>query len=265
MIPCGETDGADGPELGSPYGGSFGGWATGPGLAAADHEALLDATIAWARERGFRALLVSSRPAPYRIHGEGAEFALASRGGTVIARDVTHVAPLAGTESDVRGRIRGTSRRGARKAEKLGTTTRLGDAEDLAGFHALLAEDRARFGALPTHTAEELEDIRARRPGDLHLVLAENGGRLVGGSLLFRATGRVALGFYSARAAVPEAERCMNLVTERALVEMHARGYEWLDFGTSSVGGELNAGLSEFKEGFGGMPFVRETWRVEIR
>ena len=117
---------------------------------------------------------------------------------------------------------------------------------------------------LLTHTAEELAELARRRPDDLHLVLAENAGELVGGSLLFRATPRVALGFYTARADVPAAERCMNLVTERCLVEAHARGYRWLDFGTSSVGGELNRGLAEFKEGFGGVPYVRETWRVAV-
>jgi hypothetical protein len=233
-------------------------------VSTGDHVDLLSALVTWAREREFTAIFVSSRPSPYRVYGDGAEFALAQAGARVVARDVTHATSLAGDEDALRARIRGSSRRGARKAERLGTVIRHGGPSDLAAYHALLAEDRARLGATPTHSAAELADLWERRPDDAHLLLAENDGELVGGSMLFRATPRVALGFYLARAESPAAERCTNLLCEAALRSTHESGYEWLDWGTSSIGGEFNRGLSEFKEGFGGVPFVRETWRLDL-
>jgi hypothetical protein len=264
VIPLAENEGDDAPTLGSPYGGSFGGFACGPGLAAADHLALLDALVEYTRAAGFARLRISSRPSLYRIHGDGAEYALGRRGGRVTGREVTHVADLRGGEDAVRGRIRGTSRRGARKAERIGTTVREGDAADLPAFHAVLAQDRARLGATPTHTREELEAIFAVRPADTRLWLAENEGHCVGGKLVFRATPTVALGFYTARADDPASERCTSLLTEAAMLALAADGFSFLDYGTSSIGGELNPGLSEFKEGFGGVPYLRETWRLEL-
>ena len=264
LIPLAENEGDDVPTLGSPYGGSFGGFASAAGLAAADHLALLDALADYAREAGCGRLRISSRPSPYRIHGDGAEYALGQRGGVVTGREVTHIADLRGGEEAVRARIRGSSRRGARKAERIGTTVRTGGTSDLAAFHEVLAQDRGRLGATPTHTLGELEAIFAARPADCRLWLAENEGRCVGGKLVFRATPAIALGFYTARADDPAAERCTNLLTEAAMLALAAEGTSFLDYGTSSIGGELNPGLSEFKEGFGGVPFVRETWRLDL-
>lgn len=265
VLPAAAGDGDAEGGLGSPYGGSFGGFATAPGLGAAACDALVGALADYARAEGFASVWLSSRPAPYRIHGDGVEFALARRGATVVRREVTHIADLSGREEDVQARVRGTSRRGARKAERLGTTVREGTAEDLRAFHDLLAADRARLDAAPTHTLADLRFLFAARPGDLTLLLAENAAEPVGGILLFRATARIALSFYTARSDSPRAERCMNLLTEQALLRCRAAGCTGLDYGTSSIGGVLNEGLAGFKEGFGGVPHVRETWRLPLR
>lgn len=264
VLPAAAGDGDAEGGLGTPYGGSFGGFAIAPGLGASGCDALAGALAAYARAEGFSTLWVSSRPAPYRIHGDGVEFALARRGAQVVRREITHIADLEGPEDAMLARVRGTSRRGARKAERLGTVVREGTAADLDAFHALLSADRARMDALPTHTLRDLRFLFAARPADFRLLLAENASELVGGILVFRATPRVALSFYTARSESPRAERCMNLLTEHALVRCRAQGYRFLDYGTSSIGGVLNEGLSGFKEGFGGVPHVRETWRLPL-
>lgn len=264
VIPTAAGDGEAQGGLGSPYGGSLGGWATAPGLGAADHRDLLEVLSRYARAEGFDSLWISGRPGPYRVHGDGAEFALQAAGARIVRQDVTHIADVTGDADAVQARVRGTSRRGARKAERLGTTTRAGERHELTAFHELVTADRARLDAAPTHTLAELEHLWDDRPTDYHLEVAENDGELVGAVLLFRATPDIALSFYTARADVPAAERCMNLLMEAALLDANQRGYRWLDFGTSSILGELNPGLSLFKEGFGGIPFVRETWRLPL-
>ena len=265
VIPLAEGEDESTGGLGSPYGGSFGGFATSPGLGAVEAGALVDALRQYALAGGFRTLWISSKPAPYRTHGDGIEFALACRGARVVRREITHIAELRGGEEALVERMRGTSRRGARKAERLGTVVREGAGQDLPAFHALLAADRGRMGATPTHSLADLQFLLAARPADFLLLLAENAGELVGGILLFRATATVALSFYTARADAPAAERCMNLLSESALLRCRAHGYRFLDYGTSSIDGVVNVGLSGFKEGFGGLPFLRETWRLDLR
>jgi len=264
IISLAEEDGEGGRELRSPYGGSFGGWVTAAGLDGDEHEALLEALVVHARELGCTALCLGSLPAPYRTDGEWADFALRRRGARVARQEITHVVPLDGSEEDVRGRLRPKARRSARKAERLGTAVRAGGADDLPAFHDLLVADRARLDATPTHTLAELQDLTRRRPGDLRLFLAENAGRLVGGVLTFCCSPRIGMDFYSVRADVPEAERCVHLLPEHCLVDARARGHAWFDLGTSSLGGEPIPGLCRFKESLGALPFVRATWRLEL-
>ncbi|MCI0346917.1 MAG: GNAT family N-acetyltransferase, partial [Chloroflexi bacterium] len=150
--------------------------------------------------------------------GDLAELALIANGAVIVGEECTHVVDLRGSEEDLRARMAGASKRGARKAERLGTTVRAGGAEDFARFHPLVAESAARKGVPPTHTLEELRAIHDRFPGALALHLAENDGRLVGGVLVFRCNARAALSFYAVRAETPEASRAMDLLMERAIV-----------------------------------------------
>lgn len=264
LVPFAEGDEDSPRSLGTPFGGSFGGLAAAPGLGAPDHVAILDAICDYAESEGYARLWISSRPTPYRVLGDGFEFALHLRGAEVTAREVTHIADLRGDEEARRGRVRGSSRRGASKAERLGTEVTIGGPADLPEFHAVLTEDRARFGARPTHSLAELQFLFERRPDDYHLYVARNANEVVGGKLVFRAVATIGLGFYTAKTSSEKAERCTNLLTAFALEDLAARGYRWLDLGTSSLRGELNPGLSEFKEGFGGRPFLRETWRLDL-
>ncbi len=248
----------------SPYGGSFGGWATDPGVTAEEHIELVGGVMGKAREAGMSAVTIATLPAPYLSQGDLAELALIANGAVIVGEECTHVVDLRGSEEDLRARMAGASKRGARKAERLGTTVRAGGAEDFARFHPLVAESAARKGVPPTHTLEELRAIHDRFPGALALHLAENDGRLVGGVLVFRCNARAALSFYAVRAETPEASRAMDLLMERAIVEAQRAGHELLDLGTTTIGGRPNPGLATFKEEWGGRPYVRRQWRVNL-
>jgi hypothetical protein len=62
VIPLADGEGESDGDVASPYGGSFGGFACVAGLGAAEHTALLDAVLAWARERGYGSLWISAPP-----------------------------------------------------------------------------------------------------------------------------------------------------------------------------------------------------------
>lgn len=264
VVSFAEIDESGGLELASPYGASFGGWVASPELDAEGNVELLRLLVDYARSAGARALRIGSRPAPYRSGGDLAEFALVTCGARITRQEITHIVPLEGSTDDVRGRLRPSSRRAVRKAEKTGTEVRRGGVADLERFYALLTEDLARKDARPTHTLPELEDLFQRLPDGFHLHLAECDGTLAGGNLLVRCSSRIWLSFYVARVEGAAADRCAHLLMERAVFAAHAHGCTWLDLGTTSIQGVLNPGLCQFKEGFGGIPFQRLTWRLEI-
>jgi hypothetical protein len=248
----------------SPYGGSFGGWATDAGVTLEEHVELVAAVMKEARAAGARALTIATLPAPYLTQGDLAELALVSNGAQCAGEECTHVVDLRGSEEELRARIAGASKRGARKAERLGTAARAGGPEDLARFHALVTESKRELNAAPTHTLEELRAIAGRFPDALTLHVAENAGQLVGGILVFRCNDRAALSFYAIRAQIPEANRAMDLLMERAILDAHRAGHAIFDLGTTTIEGRPNPGLATFKEEWGGRPFVRRRWTMNL-
>ena len=87
----------------------------------------------------------------------------------------------------------------------------------------------------------------------------------VAGAWLLAANDRVGLSFYVCQDRRYRRLRATNLVMLRALEWARASGFEELDLGTSSIGGELNEGLATFKEAHGGVRFSRETFERVVR
>ena len=55
--------------------------------------------------------------------------------------------------------------------------------------------------------------------------------------------------------------RPINYLVCEVSRQAYEEGFTALDLGTTSDGGALNAGLSHFKEGLGGRPFLRRRFR----
>lgn len=258
MISLAESEG--GTALRSPYGGSFGGWAVRPGLAAPDQRGLVEGLRRYAAREGFARIRIGSLPAPYRIGGEWIEFFLRAAGGHVVAEEITHLVPLG---SDAARRERGSARRHARRAERLGVKVVRGGVDDLPAFHAMLRADKARKGATPTHDLDELRFLFRRRPDDFALRLAVRSAELLAGILVVHASPRIPMVFYAVRGPADRPYDSPSLLYEHIVAEARGRGCTWVDLGTSSIGGEVNGTLSAFKESLGGVPFLRSTWEVE--
>lgn len=285
VIALAEAETADATWLVSPYGASLGGWVTAPTLRGEDHRELADRLRRYALDHAFDGVAIGARPTPYHSHGEWLEFAWGQCGAECARREINHFVPL---EGDVAARMRGSARRSARKAERDGVEIRSVTGEgngvaiaaagshplrtdagqrdsDLEAFHRMLARDKAHKNSAPTHTLPELRDLFARFPSEFELLLAEQGGSLRAGLLVIRSSPRIPMVFYCARPIQQGSHGAVNLLYERAAFDAAERGARWLDLGTSSIGGRVNAGLSWFKESVGGVPFVRATWRLDLR
>lgn len=245
-------------------GASFGGPVLPADADADTAAAAIAGMLDEAKLRGYRRVRVTPPPPLYEEGEAGiVRGALLAAGFRVERCEVFQAAPLAGKEpADL---LSGPARRGAAKAERERVEVRPETA--FAEFHALLERDRAAVGASPVHSAAELADLGARFADRQALLLARLDGELVAGTWLLRAAGRVALSFYVCQDREHRRLRATNLVQLRALDWACAQGCAYLDFGTSSIGGEINPGLFEFKEAHGGRPhdretFVRDVWRI---
>jgi len=239
-------------------GASFG----GPVLAEdAEAGAAVAGVLEEARRRGYRRVRVTPPPPLYEKGEAGiVRSALLAAGFRAERREIFQAAPLEGkTPADL---LSGPARRGAAKAERDGVEVLPETA--FAEFHALLAMDRAAVGARPVHSAAELADLGTRFAGRQLLLLARRDGELVAGTWLLRASERIALSFYVCQDRAHRRLRATNLLQLRALEWASAQGCAYLDFGTSSIGGELNPGLFEFKEAHGGRPHDRETFARDV-
>ncbi|MCA9751224.1 MAG: GNAT family N-acetyltransferase [Gemmatimonadetes bacterium] len=251
----------------SPYGGSVGGWVVSDDVRGSDHVVLAELLHDYACAHAFDRVVLGTRPAPYRSSGEWSGFAWGERGAVCSRRDINHFVPLAG---DPQSRFRGSARRSARRAEREGLVARrlAGEnvtGDDLARAHIIVRKDKARKQARPTHSFEELRFLFRRFPDSFALRVAERpDGDWDAVLLEIRASARVSLVFYANRADEDSAHGAVNLLYERAIVEAAEAGYEWLDLGTSSIGGRVNDGLARFKESLGGVAFARESWALDV-
>lgn len=245
----------------SPAGASFGGpvFAAGTGGEAIRGVAASLAGLA-ARER-WRRLVLTPPPALYwsapEAFGDLAE-ALAAAGFREIARETSQQVPLGGDEASLWDRLDRMARKAVRRAEREGVT--VARERDWGAFHALLERNRARHGAAPTHSAEELARLDRLVGESLVLFVARKGEALAGGTLAVRANERVALNFYLAHDENFQAERPGDLLVWESLKWARREGFRHYDFGTSTLGGVMNPGLWAFKAKFGALDHARVTW-----
>ena len=249
----------DGETWWSGAGASFG----GP-VVAGDDEGVsrgVALLLELARERGYRRVRATPPPPLYESDHSGiVRRCLLEAGFERVASDVFESVPLGAAEPA--SLLDAAARRGVGKAEREGVVVRLGD--DYRALHALLVADRAEMGTVPVHSADELEDLAARFGPRQALLLAHHDGELVAGAWLLQVNDRVGLSFYVCQDRSKRSLRATNLVMLRALEWAAKRSLVELDLGTSSTGGELNPGLSRFKEAHGGKPHERETFLREL-
>ncbi len=83
----------------------------------------------------------------------------------------------------------------------------------------------------------------------------------MGGVLLFIINPRVVLNFYLAQNEEAKEYRIANYLILKSLLWAQREGFQYYDFGTSILDGEINFGLLRFKEGFGARSYLRRILR----
>ncbi len=158
-------------------------------------------------------------------------------------------------------------RRSTRKASAAGLATRFCTREaEFRTYWEILASNLEKHGATPTHSLEEILDLRERFPGEIRLLGVFRGGEMLAGIVPFVAGARVVHVFYFASRPETQALRPLNLGVLRLIRFAAEEGTDFVNFGISTEDGgrRANLGLFRFKEGFGGSGIVRTFWRMDL-
>lgn len=261
------AEGDDKRYLKSPYGASVGGLVLPLGQSAETVLILIDRLQGHACAMGLDGIEMRLGPHLYmRQPDEHLGFALAAQGFRLVQRWLTHVLALPDDPAAV---LKLPSRRKAeyvRAAERKGAVPREVGPEYLEDFYAMLCRNRAKHGAVPTHSLPELRALFQKVPQAVRMFLCFIESKIAAGTLVFEVNAHVAYNFYPCHEDVYEYRPYHPAPLLAVHVAKHyaARQFRYLDLGPSTFDDfTLNRGAAFFKEGLGAKGFCRDTWRWE--
>jgi Acetyltransferase (GNAT) domain len=211
------------------------------------------------RRSGFASLLYKSIPYIYhRAPAEEDRYALFRADARLARRD--HLAVV-----DYRARQPRQERRmrSIRKAEKLGLIVR--ETEDLGSYWEILSANlMSRYGVQPVHSIDEIMLLRSRFPNCIRLFAAYEGDSMRAGVVLY-ISDCVCHAQYIGASDEGREQGALDIIFDH-LIASFAGVTRYFDFGTSTEhnGTFLNAGLADFKEGFGARTVVHDHYEVDL-
>lgn len=163
-----------------------------------------------------------------------------------------------------RAKLSERRRRGLKKALK-SVSVVTGTAQVRALWQVLNDNLERKHGAAPVHSAEEMEQLITRFPGEIELFCANIDGQVEAGIVVFKA--RTAWhAQYIAASEKAYSVSALDAVFDRATAEALSAGVRYFDFGTSNEceGTVLNEGLYQYKHEYGGGGAVHEYYDIDL-
>lgn len=193
----------------------------------------------------------------YRTYSETMRLSLLEQGFQCVNRDISSVVNLSG-ELPMQKRITSRARNMARKAEKSGIVRRT--RAPLEDFWTVLEKTYQEIDRKPAHTFSELQWLCRRFPDEVYVDVAYYKGVPVAGVACFVLNARVNSSFYLCQDPEFQHLQGQSLLVYHALTESHEKGFQWFDFGTSSLNMRGSENLFRFKESFGAVGLFREAY-----
>jgi hypothetical protein len=151
---------------------------------------------------------------------------------------------------------RSSTRSAVRKHVREGFTTEASDSvEDYRTFHSLLVDNLAFYDETPTHSVEELLDLRERLGQRQTLVVGrDTEGRIMAATWLIQASPSAWHTLYIVKDYEHSDHAAVPCVLLKAMQLTREAGVQYLNFGicTEDRGETMNIGLFDFKESLGG-------------
>lgn len=249
-----------GTELVSHGGLTYGGLITGTRTRAAMTLELMETLVGWARDAGYERLVYKCVPHIYhRMPAEEDLYALFRLGAKLYRRDLATALVPHNRAPYTKGR-----KWSVKRGHNSGVVVRRSD--HFAGFMNIEATLlKEKYGAVPVHTADELERLARLFPDNIKLFGAYSADSLLAGVIVYESA-QVAHAQYIASTPEGRELSALDAVLDH-LISVEYSGKAYFDFGisTEQAGQYLNLGLAENKESYGARSIVYDFYELDLR
>jgi hypothetical protein len=218
---------------------------------------IFDALIPYLKTAGTERLVYKAIPHIYhRIPAEEDLYALFRHKARLVRRDVSSTIDMQEKLPFSKGR-----KYEIKQAQKLGLEVR--QSNDFQKFMPIEEQLlRDKHDQKPVHTAAELDLLASRFPLNIKLFAAYRQGEMLAGVIVYESH-NVAHAQYIAASDEGKRSGALDLILGY-LINDHYSGKKYFDFGisTENDGYELNAGLIENKQSFGGRAIVYDFYEL---
>ena len=252
---------ADGVQLVSHAGLTYGGLIYGVDLRASDVLQIMEVLIGNYRTFGFRKIIYKAIPYIFHNYPTGEDlYALHRCGAQLVRRDLSSAIPIPN-----RLKLSDSRKNTIRKAQKAGVIVHA-DIE-VGIFHSLLTRTLLeRHGVSPVHNLRDLQFLRNLFPSRIRAFGAyrDGGDELLAGALVYD-FGNVVHSQYLASSDEGRAVGALDLLLEQLLSSFFA-DHQYFSFGISTErdGHFLNEGLVFHMEGFGARGVVHDFYEIAL-
>lgn len=245
-------------------GSSYGGFVYPESLSVQTAFDLVEALITYCESRHIDRIEMTMPPLIYHKRPTHyVDFALYKRGFQYKKREISSVIPLDFPEENILSFFKPEARTAYRRSQKLGVEVKA--IENFDGFYPILKKNLSlRHNVTPTHTLEELNQLKSLFPDRIQQMGAFVEGKIAAGVTNFYCNERVVLAFYISHDEAFQKFRPVNSLFYEIIKRSIQQGYKFLDYGIFTVNEEPNWGLGKFKESFGARGVFRDSFYLDL-
>lgn len=260
-------DEADGKQLYSHQGLTYGGLVLARETKAEHVLEMLTATKEYLKAEGFTRLIYKQIPVTYhRYASMEDEYALWLNGAETVNCKLGTAVSMTDEPAEYRKMVRATKKTDTNRLLRMGYTIEMN--ASLEDFWPVLTDNlRRSFGATPVHTFEEMQMLMERFPKNIVCCVIRNPeGEVEAGTLLYLMDTVVHTQYMSATEQGKQSNAMDCLMLSLILHYREAGQYRYFDFGTSMADDNIHVkpGLIAQKEGFGGRGVVYKTLSITV-
>lgn len=229
---------------------------------------IVDALLDYGRMNKWSQLFLIPPPFIYNInYNQHIEYALLYRKFGFELHYISHAIHLK-HGNDFEKQFDKTARKTIHKILREGKI-RLEVSRDYEAFYDILIANKSRHGVKPTHSLEDMLEIRRLLPDSVRLLIVYHDDKPIAGSWLFLCNPKVVLCFYNMLYYEFEHLKPIYLIMYETVRWAVENGYEWVDIGVSQdtkaqdpMTPSLN--LIKFKERFDSRGVLRTTFHYRF-
>lgn len=262
VLPAAAAESPEGEGVVSHPGSSAGGLIFHKRSRLRDVLRMLEMGIADYARAGFISLELRLAESIFSPHSDGElSYLLWHRGFRVKTREFSSCIELSGKEH-WRYFARKKNCNEVNSARRNGLTVERTDAVDR--IHALIASNlKTRYQKAPTHSVEELLELKRRYPDRVDCWVARRGEEFLAAVVIFAVNTNTVHTFYITQDYQYAQLHPMPLLFHTMLSHYRDAGYQWFNFGISSRGELIKWGILEFKEAMGGRGNCRDVYLLD--